>query len=75
MTDPQDEDTYIGRLFTELGRIKDTKYYARLAKEVERFRDSKQGEHLSKELDRLVKEGVVQGEKVQKWLEQIRKEK
>jgi hypothetical protein len=75
MTDPHDEDTYIGRLFKELGKIKDTKYYARLEKELEKFRDSTQGEHLSKELDRLVKEGVVQGEKVQKWLEQIRREK
>jgi hypothetical protein len=74
MTDQQDEDTYIGRLFKELGKIKDTKHYARLEKEVEKFRDSKQGEQLSKELDRLVEEGLVQGEKLQKWLEQIRKE-
>ncbi len=75
MADQHDEDTYIGHLFKELGKIKDTKQYARLEKELERFRDSKEGERLSKELDRLVKEGLVQGEKVQKWLEQMRKEK
>ncbi len=75
MTDQQDDDTYIGRLFKELGKIKGTKQYGQLVKEVERFRDSKQGEQLSKELDRLVKEGLIQGEKLQKWLEQIRKAK
>ena len=75
MTDQQDEDTYIGRLFRELGKIKDTKQYTRLAKEVEKFRESKQGEQLSKELDRLFKEGLIKGEKLQKLIEQIRKEK
>jgi hypothetical protein len=91
MTDQQDDDTYIGRLFKELGKIKGTKQYGQLEKEVERFKnseeyaqikkrtekieDSKHAKRLSKELNRLIKEGLVQGEKLQKRVEQIRKEK
>lgn len=91
MANQEDEDTYIGRLFKELGKLKDTKQYGQLEKEVERFKnseeyaqigkrldkieDSKQAKQLSKELDRLIKEGFVQGEKLQKRLEKIGKEK